>query len=50
MAIAGHVSRKMLSRYAHIRTEAKRRALEAVATKPMTIPEAQAKVDQVTIQ
>ena len=32
MAIAGHVSRRMLSRYAHIRTEAKRRALEAVAT------------------
>jgi integrase len=30
MAIAGHVSRRMLSRYAHIRTEAKRRALEAV--------------------
>jgi len=34
MAIAGHVSRAMLSRYAHIRTEAKRRALEAIATKP----------------
>jgi integrase len=31
MAIAGHVSRAMLSRYAHIRTEAKRRALEAIA-------------------
>jgi hypothetical protein len=29
MAIAGHVSRRMLSRYAHIRTEAKRNALEA---------------------
>ncbi len=35
MAIAGHVSRRMLSRYAHIRTEAKRKALEAVATKPV---------------
>ncbi len=35
MAIAGHVSRRMLSRYAHIRTEAKRRALEATATKPI---------------
>jgi len=35
MAIAGHVSRTMLSRYAHIRTEAKRKALEAVATKPV---------------
>ncbi len=30
MAIAGHVSRKMLSRYSHIRTEAKRSALEEV--------------------
>jgi integrase len=30
MEIAGHVSRQMLSRYAHIRTEAKRRALEEV--------------------
>ena len=34
MAIAGHVSRTMLSRYAHIRTEAKRQALEAIATRP----------------
>jgi integrase len=34
MAIAGHVSRAMLSRYAHIRTEAKRTALEAISTKP----------------
>ena len=31
-AIAGHVSRRMLSRYAHIRTEAKRRALESILT------------------
>ncbi len=30
MEIAGHVSRQMLSRYSHIRTEAKRRALEEV--------------------
>lgn len=30
MEIAGHVSRQMLSRYAHIRTEAKRNALAAV--------------------
>ncbi len=28
MEIAGHVSRQMLSRYAHIRTDAKRKALE----------------------
>jgi hypothetical protein len=33
MAIAGHVSRLMLTHYAHIRTEAKRRALESIATK-----------------
>jgi integrase len=30
MEIAGHVSRQMLSRYAHVRTEAKRKALEEV--------------------
>jgi integrase len=34
MAIAGHVSRAMLRRYAHIRTESKRTALEAIATQP----------------
>jgi integrase len=33
MEIAGHVSRQMLSRYAHIRTEAKREALEEVERK-----------------
>jgi hypothetical protein len=33
MQIAGHVSRAMLSRYSHIRLEAKRRALEAVAAR-----------------
>ena len=31
MEIAGHVSRQMLSRYSHIRMEAKRDALEAIA-------------------
>jgi integrase len=30
MAIAGHVSRKMLERYSHVRMEAKRKALEAL--------------------
>ena len=34
MAIAGHVSRAMLTHYGHIRTEAKRRALEAISTRP----------------
>jgi integrase len=33
MSIAGHVSRAMLSRYSHVRLEAKRRALEAVASR-----------------
>jgi integrase len=37
MAIAGHVSRQMLSRYAKIRTEAKRRALEAIRTSPSLV-------------
>jgi hypothetical protein len=31
MGIAGHVSRAMLSRYSHVRTEAKRRALDEIA-------------------
>src|SRR3990172_7539214 len=31
MAIAGHVSRKMLEHYSHIRMEAKRSALDAIA-------------------
>jgi hypothetical protein len=33
MAIAGHVSRKMLEDYSHIRMEAKRRALDALSTR-----------------
>jgi integrase len=33
MAIAGHVSRQMLTRYSHIRTEAKRSALEDVVAR-----------------
>jgi integrase len=34
MAIAGHVSRKMLEHYSHIRLEAKRQALDAIAGQP----------------
>jgi len=34
MAIAGHVSRKMLEHYSHIRLEAKRAALDAIAAQP----------------
>jgi Phage integrase family len=33
MAIAGHVSRRMLERYSHVRMEAKRTALEALAVR-----------------
>jgi integrase len=33
MSIAGHVSRAMLSRYSHVRLEAKRRALDDVASR-----------------
>jgi integrase len=36
MEIAGHVSREMLSRYSHIRMEAKRKALEALARRRRT--------------
>ncbi len=34
MAIAGHVSPRMLAHYSHVRLEAKRRALDALATRP----------------
>ena len=33
MGIAGHVSRQMLSRYSHVRNEAKRKALEEFYTR-----------------
>ena len=36
MAIAGHVSRRMLERYSHVRMEAKRNALEVLATSTKT--------------
>jgi hypothetical protein len=34
MSIAGHVSRAMLSRYSHVRMEAKRRAHDEIAARP----------------
>ena len=34
MSIAGHVSKKMLQHYSHIRMDAKRNALDALAMKP----------------
>ena len=34
MAIAGHVSTKMLDHYSHVRIQAKRQALDALSVKP----------------
>jgi integrase len=39
MSIAGHVSRAMLSRYSHVRMEAKRRALDEIAVRQRTAEE-----------
>ena len=39
MSIAGRVSRAMLSRYSHVRMEAKRRALDEIATRQITADE-----------
>jgi integrase len=36
MAIAGHVSRRMLERYSHVRMEAKRTAMETLAVSTKT--------------
>jgi Phage integrase family len=36
MAIAGHVSPKMLAHYSHVRLEAKRRALDALSSTDLT--------------
>jgi integrase len=36
MSIAGHVSRRMLERYSHVRMEAKRKAMEALAASTKT--------------
>jgi hypothetical protein len=33
MAIAGHVTRRMLEHYSHIRTKAKRDALDSISTR-----------------
>jgi hypothetical protein len=35
MAIAGHVSPKMLARYSHMRSEARRQAVMALSAKPI---------------
>jgi integrase len=39
MSIAGHVSRAMLSRYSHVRMEAKRRALDEIAGRQIATDE-----------
>ncbi|MCX6628054.1 MAG: hypothetical protein NTW28_10545 [Candidatus Solibacter sp.] len=39
MSIAGHVSRAMLSRYSHVRMEAKRRALDEIAVRQVAADE-----------
>ncbi len=39
MSIAGHVSRKMSLHYVHARTEAKRKALEAISSRTVEAPE-----------
>jgi len=39
MSIAGHVSRAMLSRYSHVRMEAKRRALDEIGSRQRTADE-----------
>ncbi len=35
MAIAGHVSQKMLARYSHVRSEARRQAVTALSARPL---------------
>ena len=44
MSIAGHVSRAMLSRYSHVRMEAKRRALDEIAARQRAADEKRQKV------
>jgi hypothetical protein len=39
MSIAGHVSRVMLSRYSHVRMEAKRRTLDDIAARQRAVDE-----------
>jgi integrase len=48
MAIAGHVSRKMIEHYSHIRMEAKRVALDAIATQPAIEAAVNQNVNQVS--
>jgi hypothetical protein len=43
MSIAGHVSRAMLSRYSHVRMEAKRQALDEIAARQRAADEKRGK-------
>jgi hypothetical protein len=46
MSIAGHVSRAMLSRYSHVRMEAKRRALHEIAARQRAADEKRSGEDE----
>ena|ERR1035437_1230648 len=46
MSIAGHVSRAMLSRYSHVRMEAKRRALDEIAARQIEADDKRHKEEQ----
>lgn len=46
MSIAGHVSRAMLSPYSHVRMEAKRRALDEIATRQRAADEKRNEANQ----
>jgi len=39
LSIAGHVSRRMLEHYSHVRIEAKRSALDGLASTPKSAPD-----------
>ena len=44
LSLAGHMSRAMLERYSHIRTEAKREAVKALSLKPKAISERESSI------
>ena len=46
MSFAGHVSRPMLSRYSHVRMEAKRRALDEIAVRQRAADEKRKREDR----
>lgn len=49
-ALAGHVSRRMLERYSHIRTQAKRHAIESLETGEIPGPWVQKSAQSGTVQ